>query len=211
MQKRPPGSGVARRGVRVRGLEPDPEAAEQARARGVDVACVGLLDHEDAPFDIALFSRSLHDIHPLERAIGQAFRLLRAGGVLLVEDFAVDRIDRATAAWRYETEALLCVAGLRVAPSEPPDRTSDPLARWRLEHQEDPALSDSAAMRRAVANVFEVEAEASVPYLYRYLLPADEPDSRSAAVGQQLLASETRLIAAGVLRAIGMRLVARRR
>ena len=188
---------LARRGVRVRGLEPDPKAAEQARARGVDVVCASLLDHEDAPFDLALFSRSLHHIHPLGPAIARSFRLLKPGGLLLVEDFAVERIDRATAAWRYEME-------------EAPDANADPLVRWGLEHREDPPISDSAAMRAAIANVFVVEAEASVPYLYRYLLPADEGDARSAVVGEQLFDTEKRLIAAGVLRAIGLRLVARR-
>ena len=201
---------LARRGVPVRGLEPDREAAQQARRRGVDVVCAGLLDHEDEPFDLALFSRSLHHIHPLDRAIERVGKLLKPGGTLLVEDFAVEAIDSVTAAWRYETEALLRAAGLPYAPADGPDPDGDPLARWRREHESNPPVSDSAAMRRAVASAFSLETDTSVAYLYRYLVQPDARDDRSSAVGRQLFASETRLIAAGALRAIGLRLVARR-
>src|SRR5262245_55711165 len=202
---------LARRGVPVRGLEPDREAAQQARRRGVDVVCAGLLDHEDDLFDLVLFSRSLHHIHPLDAAIERVARLLKPGGTLLVEDFAVEAIDAVTAAWRYETEALLRAAGLPSAPGDVPDPGADPLARWRRDHETDPPISDSAAMKRAVAAAFTLETDSSVPYLYRYLVQADARDDRSSAVGRQLFASETRLITAGALRAIGLRLVARRR
>src|SRR5262245_61252457 len=54
---------------------------------GVTWVQADLLQYEAEPFDALFFTRSLHHIHPLESAIDRACRLVRPGGLVLVDDF----------------------------------------------------------------------------------------------------------------------------
>jgi SAM-dependent methyltransferase len=106
-------------GYEVTALEPDPVGAAAARSRGVRVAEEGLLEHRGGPYDVVLFTRSLHHIEPLGGAVDRALDLLRPGGRLVLEEFARDRADRLAASFLYDTFALLYAAGLLVDDDEP--------------------------------------------------------------------------------------------
>jgi SAM-dependent methyltransferase len=106
-------------GYEVTALEPDPVGAAAARSRGVRVAEEGLLEHRGGPYDVVLFTRSLHHIEPLGGAVDRALDLLRPGGRLVLEEFARDRADRLAAGFLYDTFALLYAAGLLVDDDEP--------------------------------------------------------------------------------------------
>jgi SAM-dependent methyltransferase len=137
---------------------------------------------EDLPersrFDAVVASRSLHHIADLSAAVDKIARLLEPGGVLVLDEFAWDRLDDATAAWLYE----------RGRPGEFGRWRDD----WRDEHE---GLHGYEAMRRELDRRFDERMLAWVPYLYRY----EETDI--TPVEEQIL------IEAGRIRPIGFRYV----
>jgi ubiquinone/menaquinone biosynthesis C-methylase UbiE len=59
------------------------------------------LEELDEPgrFDAVVASRSLHHVHDLPAAVDKLAALLAPGGVLVLNEFAFDRADEATAEW----------------------------------------------------------------------------------------------------------------
>ncbi|MGK0299216.1 MAG: 2-polyprenyl-3-methyl-5-hydroxy-6-metoxy-1,4-benzoquinol methylase, partial [Planctomycetota bacterium] len=96
---------LAGAGHQVVAMDSDEEAVAATRYKGVD-ARVGtfpdeLPEHDEGPFDVVLFTRSLHHLEELDAACAAAFSLLSPTGVVLVEDWAWNIIDDRTAAWAY--------------------------------------------------------------------------------------------------------------
>ncbi len=180
-------------GYAVVAIDTKADAIREARARGVDAREADVLCFQAEAFDAIVFSRSLHHVFPLGDAIASIKRLLRPGGTLLLEEFAVDKMDAVTAAWFYATGAFLRGA---LAPNE------DGMERWRAEHAHEPPLHTGDGMHRAVEAEFHVVYAAPAPYLYRSWLENEE-------VGRAFLRLEKALIAAEVIRPLGYRIVAR--
>ncbi len=177
---------------------------------GLRLVEADFLRFEDAPYDALVFSASLHHLFPLEEALAAADRLLRPGGLLLVSDFDVQAPDLPTARWYYDVEGLLLASGHyrpeKVAAAE----EHDPLRRWHLEHAETPPFHTGAAMREGLAKRFALLGALSAPYLYRYVVGGLVPSPHGPAVAAWALATEERHLAAGALRAVGLRLWARK-
>lgn len=160
--------------------------------------------------DAVVFTRSLHHITALDRAVGKSRELLRPTGVLLVEDFANDEVDEPTMRWFKE------VLGTRTgrdlidpAPSclaaDLLD-ASDPMSIWRQHHHRHEVHAGSA-MARAIAEEFVVRETRSVPYLYRYLVPMLPATPEAALFVEEVLREEARLAADGTVKLIGRRVV----
>jgi hypothetical protein len=96
---------------------------------------------------VVLFSRSLHHISDLGAAIDLACALLEAGGLIVADDFALERADSATAAWFYCMLELLESAGLReqLGDVSHADVDEEPLTRWQRDHTEEPTLHSGAS------------------------------------------------------------------
>jgi len=197
---------LAARGHRVVALDRDPAAAAAARRRGLEVVEREFLDYHDRSFDVVLFTRSLHHMTPIDGALDHARARLSPGGVLVLEEFAFDRIDRDTAAWFYWMEGALAAEG--VLAEEPPLTTEDPLERWRAEHLQ--PLHSADAMLTGIAARFSLRLVEPAAYLYRYLCARLVMDARGAEVARRVLGDERRGIATGRLRAAGLRVVAER-
>lgn len=202
------------RGYRVTGLEPDPEAADAARSRGVPVEENGLLGYHGGPFDAVLATRSMHHIARLDDAVEHALRMLTPGGSLVLDEFCRERADDRAAAFFYDLRGLLYASGLATPHEDDEnDPTRDPLERWHTELAsiEDHPLHEGEQVRAEVAARAEISYSAYVPYLWRHVLgtsgSADEPWTGPAAT--YLRDVERRRIAAGSLPAIGLRLAAR--
>jgi SAM-dependent methyltransferase len=87
---------LARVGHSVTAIDPRaPEGPIFRRARIEEFSDPGKFDHVVA-------SLSLHHVEDLGMALGNIAALLRAGGTLVVVEFAWDRIDEATAEWALE-------------------------------------------------------------------------------------------------------------
>jgi SAM-dependent methyltransferase len=133
---------------------------------------------DPGPFDAAIAVRVLHHVHPLEPAFEKLGRL---APLLILDEFAPERLDRRTRAWWDARRRTLR------DPAGPRD-----LDYWRDEHLD---LHPSGTMLAAARAYFEERYLEWRPYLYRWLRdPASE--------GVEALAVE-----AGELPALGYRWV----
>jgi SAM-dependent methyltransferase len=201
---------LGERGVRVTALDRDPEPIEQARARGVNAVAGDFLSYEDEPFDVLLFARVLHHLDSLERAVERAFALVRPGGLVIAEEFAVERMDVGGASWYFETMAQLEAEEL-IPPAKPrATEITDPLERWHGRHLEHAPIHEGQAMLAALGHGFEILDESATAYLYRYPCGRLEASERGVRVSRRLFEQESRGIDEGSLPAIGLRIVGRR-
>src|SRR4029078_9515057 len=69
-------------------------------------------DLRDGSFDAIRFGRSLHHMDDVNAAAERAALLLAPGGVVVVDEFCPERIDRATASWLASIASSLQKAGV---------------------------------------------------------------------------------------------------
>ncbi len=199
------------RGYDVLAVDSDPEMVEASRARGVHAVCADAVTFtHDTPFDAALFTRSLHHMEPLGVALDHARGLLRPGGVLLLEEFAWETLDRETARWIVEMFAVCEAAEVVREPWLDGEDVDAFLARWRREYGEEHRLHTGETLRAAVRERFTLTEVASVEYLYRYLCWRLERTPRGRAIAQAAYDAERARVFEGHLRGIGLRIAARR-
>lgn len=200
-------------GCRVVALDADPEAVAAARGRGVPArrARFPAFDPgpDEAPFDAVVLARVLHHVDDLDGVCARAVELLAPGGVVLVEDFAWEDVDRATACWLYDLLQLADALG--ALPAGEWDLTADPLAAWRARNTSEHALHTGGAMLAALGRRLDLERVQGVPYAYRWLARFYAEDPRGQAVAAAALAQERDLLREGAIVPIGLRVVARRR
>lgn len=197
-------------GYDVTALDRSEEAAAKAAARGLRAVGRDVLDYKDDAFDIVLFGRSLHHIHPLGAAVGRAHELLRPGGTLIVEDFCFERADEPTASWLADHEAALAARGLLTEQDYWRRPDSGPLQAWSEHHRVSHDVHTGEALDRALAARFDVRERRELPYLYRYLCSRLKPAAGAADEARRVLAEERAAIASGTIRAIGCRWLALR-
>ena len=155
-------------------------------------------------FDVVVFTRSLHHIAPLDRALDRALEALRPGALLVAEEFGYDRVNLPTARWFYDLESVLIAAGV-LAPAEESDTGGNPLGRWRREHAHEPPLATGHAILAATRERFELSPLEEAPYLYRYLCERMEESARGRHTAERILTLETRLIRERDIAAAGLR------
>jgi SAM-dependent methyltransferase len=219
-------------GYDVTALEPEPVGAAAARLRGVRVVEQGLLEHRGGPYDVVLFTRSLHHIDPLGGAVDRALDLLAPGGRLVLEEFARDRADRLAAGFLYDTFALLHAAGLltddesgtgeephhepqherhahhgrRVIDAASIEPSDDPWQRWQEHFQPEPdrPLHTVAEILAVLEERDLTVTEHPTASLWRMLVHdlADIP--AAGQIARRLRAIETRRIDEGTLPATGV-------
>ena len=199
-------------GFGVVALDVSEEAVLVTRSRGVEAVHKDFFAYEAEPFDVVLLSRSLHHLSPLGDALARADTLLKPGGLLAVEEFDVDAMDQATALWHYDGLALLEAAGVVAAdPEDTIPQDLDPMARWRIENEENPPIATAAQMFGAIDAQFDALQTSTAPYLYRTACSRMEETARGQRAAERLLALERQRIERGLIRAIGWRCVARKR
>jgi hypothetical protein len=137
---------------------------------------------DPGPFDAAVAGRVLHHVEPLGAGLD---KLARLAPLLVVDEFAPERLNGTTQDW-YEAQHRTLVAAGRE-----PDGPSD-LDRWRADH---PDIASSDTVLAALRARYDELAFERRPYLYRWLGgPATEP-------------LEETLIGAGAIEAVGLRWV----
>jgi len=155
----------------------DPDAPEGPLYRRIALEQL----EESARFDAVVASRVLHHVHPLDASLD---KLARLAPLLLVDEFAWERIDGPTQAWYEERYRLLAEGGTE--PKGPPD-----LDDWRARHVAE--LHPAHVLLEAFAERYETLHLEDLPYFYRWLR---DPATEELEAG---------LIAAGEIRAIGVR------
>ena len=225
-------------GHAVTAIDASETAVEKARKKGIPAQQADLLEYQGGPFDVVLFSYALHHISPLDQALEKVRSVLAPGGRVILEEFGIDRVDAPTAAWFFGTQDVLVAEGLLedTDPSGVLEG-KDPMARWRErfepgrhghggqgpgkhghgghDHrghgreghgQFSERLHEGSAMRAGIAGSFRILYEASAPALARFWL--HRLPKSALPVARQLAALEKLLIAQGVIRAFGFRIVA---
>jgi SAM-dependent methyltransferase len=137
-------------------------------------------------FDAVVAGFSLHHIRDLDAGLGKIAGLLAAGGVLVVDEFAWDRLDETTLDWLYGQRRALAAAG----HGEVPVSLDELRRKWEAEHL---GLHGYAALREGLDARFDQREFEWVPHLYRTL----------AGVATEVL--EQALIDGGAIQALGFR------
>jgi SAM-dependent methyltransferase len=194
---------LASSGHRVVALDSSLDAVLEARSRGVDARHIVWPHFYSDPFDFVLFTRSLHHIGPLDQSLLRASEVLIPEGRVFVEDFAFHAAGRETIQWfRDHLEELRGeITGDRQSFACRILDARDPISEWA--HDAD-HIHSAEVIYASLSEVFEIEMESAVPYLYRYLEPL-LPVPRLAEFAD----AEKAAIAHGSIRAIGRRYVAR--
>jgi hypothetical protein len=130
----------------------DPEAPEGPHYRRITLE---QLD-EPGPFAAAVAGRVLHHVHPLESALE---KLARLAPLLVVDEFAPERIDAGAQEW-YEGQ----YRALRITGQEPKGPAD--LDVWREAH---PGLHPSHVVLAALRFRYRELVFEERPYLYRWL------------------------------------------
>lgn len=120
------------------------------------------LEETGEPFDAIVAGRALHHVRDLDEGLDKIVRLLRNEGLLVLEEFAWDRMDEPTLEWFYgQSRALGAVEG-----HEPPESFEQLRAEWEAEHL---GLHGYDAMRTALDARFVERAFEWLSHLYRHL------------------------------------------
>jgi hypothetical protein len=164
-------------GYEVLGVDPEaPEGPLFSRARFQEV---------DGEYDAVVAGRVLHHVNPLDEGIA---KLASLAPLLIVDEFAPDRIDPGARDWYEGQHRMLAAAGAN--PPGPPD-----LGAWAARH---PDLHTPDTLLAALRAHYDERALEWVPYLHRWLGgPSSEP-------------LESTLVGAGAIPAIGYRWVGAR-
>jgi ubiquinone/menaquinone biosynthesis C-methylase UbiE len=169
---------LAHRGNTVTAI--DPQAPEGPIFQTVSLEDFG----GPGPFDAVVASTSLHHIHNLRAALDKINRLLRPGGVLILNEFGWERMDARTAGW----------AASHLSSSGDETVTADGFLKQWIDYHED--LHDSGTMRETLDAVFLPRAFEWLPFLAEHVL--ERPD----------LADEERaLVDSGEINPLGFRYV----
>jgi len=159
-----------------------------AEAPGVTALALHEVPETDEPFDAAVAVLSLHHVEPLEESCRRLAALLRLGGVLVIDEFDVDRFDERAARWWLGQRAAI--------GAEDHGHARDPAGLVAEMRGHVHAL---VRVREALADDFALGEPVRGPYLHRWHL------------GERLRGAEEHLIADGALPATGARMVGTRR
>ena len=155
---------LQRRGHRVVALDRDEVAVHHARMRGVVDARVARWPAFDGHgFDAVIFARSLHHIGDLDASVARACDALRAGGRVIVEDFAYRDVDPRLVTWFVERLERIGTGGDAFLQSLV--EAKHPMEAWRARPFE---LFSIDAMRAALARGLEIVVDEDAPYFYRF-------------------------------------------
>jgi SAM-dependent methyltransferase len=170
---------LTRLGYDVLAIDPASESPS------VSAVALHELDEPAGSFDAAVAVVSLHHVEPLAESCRTLARLVKPGGILVVDEFDVERLDERAAAWWLAQHGGAGHDG----PSEPREVVADLRAH----------IHPLRRLREELAGWFSLEPPVRGAYLHRWDLPPG------------LLDAEQRLIASGELPATGARLVGTRR
>jgi SAM-dependent methyltransferase len=161
-------------GHEVVALDSSVDAVADAGRRGIDTRLCRWPDYDDDPFDIIVFTRSLHHMHSLTDSLAQARRLLLPGGNVLADDFAFADVQAADANWFYTTLVNLRNQGVRFEAESGFAHYvlhhGGSLDAWRTDG--DHGIHSATAMEQALRAQIGLTGYSCVPYMFRYIAAA---------------------------------------
>ncbi len=197
-------------GYTVTAIDGNSNAVAEAKQLGIEVIEGDFHRFEiDQKFDAVLFSASLHHMQPIDQAVNRAAGFLKHGGTLIVEEFAAELFDEKTAIWFYGLKSVI-EAGAGAWKGRGPKLVngqlpSDAVAAWREHHFGKHGVATSSELLTALNATFKISSEERLAYLYRYFT-----EDVSELQAQRIREWEAELCRAGVIEAIGLRVVGRK-
>jgi SAM-dependent methyltransferase len=198
-------------GLSVVAIDTDRDCVAVARQLGVDARNVAWPDFDGGRFDVVLFTRSLHHIHPLDEAVQRAADALLASGRLIVEDFAYEMADEKTLRWFGDAIGRLDDADLLVKDDDFLNAVrskTGSLEAWRENHES--GLHTATDVFSEIKRTFGAVKQEDAPYYFRYLAGAIVPTADRNKILHDFAAEETALISNETILPLGRRFVAER-
>lgn len=185
-------------------IDIDREAIKLALSKGVNAQCIDFLQFKDRAFDVILFTRSLHHMHDLNKAINHAKLLLKKEGKLIIEEFDFKKIDINTARWYYDMTSIMTL----FAGKEPTDYIKNPTESWENEHCHEPELNSGEIMTRSIEDSFKLISKDHNAYLFRSICRHLDSDEKGYSLTKKVYDIENGLITNGLILPTGLRIVA---
>ncbi len=173
---------LAARGCKVTGIDPSPSAVRQCTRRGIQAIEADFAGYESSQrYDVLLFSRSLHHMNEPRKVLRKAGRMLAPGGMVLIEEFAIEDVDEVSASWLLNMLRLVIASGLTAKQEEKlPGEKRPALPWWQGIHRH--KIHHGRTVIAAARSSLIVERLERVPYLFRYLAPLLRKSANSADV-----------------------------
>jgi SAM-dependent methyltransferase len=202
---------LSKDGHAILAIDADPESVAAARTLGVDARVATWPDFDEDCFDVVLFTRSLHHIHPLGESIQRAANSLTDSGRIIVEDFAYESADEKTLRWFRSAIGLFEAAGLLTTRDEFLETVlskTQTLKAWQENHENElhTAGEIDAQLDETLGRVIREDAA----YYFRYIARAITATENRDAILQAFAKQEETLSADGSIAALGRRFVATR-
>jgi SAM-dependent methyltransferase len=199
------------RGCKVTGIDPSPSAVNQCAKRGIQTIEADFAGYDSCRrYDVILFSRSLHHMNDPRGILRKASRMLAPGGVVLIEEFAIEDVDEAAARWLLTMLRLVNTVGLAAKQRDKlPGDKRPALPWWKGIHRH--KIHDGRTVIAAARASLAVTQIERVPYLFRYLAPELKKSAKSAAMLQHAHALELATFGGTKRPFIGIRAICRPR
>lgn len=200
---------LVKRGKHVTGIDTNEERIAEARKRDIDAHVSAWPGFETDRQDAVLFAASLHHMSDVDAALGMAGSILTESGMVLADEFACEGMDTHTAEWLADRVCEGVASGCVRSGADPLLDAllagEDPLRAWNADHLEH--VTPSSRMIAAAESAFQRVEVNGCPYLYRYLVAASTASASTAEWFDGLLQKEAEAIEAGLIAAIGCRMV----
>jgi SAM-dependent methyltransferase len=198
-------------GYAVVAIDSDRDSIAAAQRVGVDARIATWPHFNDGQFDVVLFTRSLHHIHPLDESLECAAESLAKGGRIIVEDFAYESVDEKTLRWFRSAIRLLDATGLLIVGDDSLEKIllkTETLKAWRQNHEHD--LHTAAEIGAQLEKMFSRVLKENAAYFFRYIAGAITANEKRDAILQAFAEQEETLAANGSIISLGRRFVVQR-
>ncbi|MDN5200274.1 class I SAM-dependent methyltransferase [Fulvivirgaceae bacterium BMA10] len=200
------GAELMKTGATVTALDSDQKAIDSAISKGLNAKHVDFLSYQDDPFDVIIFTRSLHHIHRLKDALQHSASLLKREGKLMLEEFDLEHIDYGTVRWYYDIISVISEAGLVEGGNS--GYVEEPLEQWEHDHEHEHSLNTGKEMINGVHEYFKIMNMERGAYLYRSICGPIVDRENGYDFTRKILEIENRLIHNKLILPVGLRIVA---
>ncbi len=200
------------KGAIIVGIDLSEDSVAAAKALGVNAICGNFLEFDyPSNFDLIVFSRSLHHLHPVSDSTRKAAQLLDPDGLVVADEFAAEEVDESWLAWMRAADAAI-TPSLRREEKEGEHKHTFPVEsveKWRDHLFEQHSVAKSGEILDSLNQSFADCIVLRVPYLYRYLIDRLNRTNDAAQFLQHQIVSEQKMIDQGYV-GIGLRVCARK-